>query len=106
MRFMNEYDLEFAERRLDPDLVPNRARLVAAVKALRVWADRNSDGWAYWPKPATAANRAMSHIESTTNRDNLRREWQDISDTELALSLWPIRSFLTRQGADWKEILP
>ena len=109
MRFMNEYDIERSMRETEfadaecSNPQPNRIKLLRAVNALRVWADENSDGWAYWPKPAKAAARAMEAIQP----DVTRRAWElpDVTDADLTKALSPIKAFLTRQGADWKAIL-
>ena len=106
MRFMNDYDLDSARRRYDPAVTPNRAYLVAAVSALMDWTNRNSDGWAYWPKPVRAAARAMELIASTTTAENTRRETEDATDAETAAAIRVIRSFLTRQGVAHESVLP
>ncbi len=105
MRYMNDYDLDSAERRYDPREVPNRARLTATVSALRDWTNHNSDGWAYWPKPCRAAARAIELIDSTTNAENDRREATDATAAETAAALRPIKAFLTRQGVAHEEVL-
>ena len=106
MRFMNDYDLDSAARRYNPAVTPNRAYLVAVVSALRNWTDRNSDGWAYWPKPVRAAARAIELIDSSTTAENDRRAAVDATDAETAAALSVIRSFLTRQGVAHESVLP
>lgn len=105
MKYMNDYDLDNAARRYDPNVVPNRAKLTKVISRLMEWTNQNSDGWAYWPKPVRAAARAMELIESTTNPENERREREDASDAETASALRPIKSFLTRMGVDHSIIL-
>lgn len=100
MRFMNDYDLESAARRYDPDVVPKRAALVLVVVALANWANDNSDGWAYWPKPCRSAAKAIALIESTAYPEYERRQHEDATDAEFKAALTPIKSFLTRQGAN------
>lgn len=100
MRFMNEYDLAHAIQRFDAAGATNRLRIARVVDRLRQWADETSDGWAFWPKPARAANRAMALIESTTNAENERQEEVDATDAETELALRQIKTFLTRQGVD------
>ena len=102
---MNDYDLDNAARRYDPNAVPNRANLTKVVSRLMAWTNQNSDGWAYWPKPVRAAARAMELIESTTNPENERREREDASDAETVSALRPIKSFLTRMGVDHSTII-
>jgi hypothetical protein len=101
MLYMNDYDLAYAARRFGrgwSSNTPNRAALVAHVDALRRWADDNSDGWAYWPKPARAARRAMELIQSTTNAANYAQEREDITDREFREALRPIKAFYKRHG--------
>lgn len=107
---MNDYDLASAANRYDPEVVPNRARLVIIVTNLAEWANRNSDGWCYWPKPCRAAATAIGHIESTAYPEYDRRQREDISDAEMTAALRPIKAFLTRarnQGmADTNTVIP
>lgn len=107
MRFMNEFDLAQAEQRFSRGNTPNRERVVHAVDRLREWADANSDGWAYWPKPARAADKAMALIESRTSRENDAQEREDITDAEMVAAVRPIKAFLTRQrvSAEDREVI-
>ena len=108
MKYMNEVDIHMAKRRFTRGHTPYRAALVFTVTELRDWADLNSDGWAYWRKPVQAAQRAISHIASTTNEENDRRVREDISLEEFKAAIRPIKSFLTREkvsDADRKLIL-
>lgn len=79
----------------------NTARAVMVLDRLMVWTNRNSDGWAYWPKPMRAASQLARLVEDRTNRRNL----DDITDHELKKALVPIKSFLTRQGVAHSEII-
>ena len=106
MKFMNEYDLIHAQQRFDPYVTPRRAELVTVVVKLADWADHNSDGWAYWPKPCQAAKTAIGHIESRTSRENDEQERYDITDSQFTAALRPIKSFLTRQGVAHSEVIP
>lgn len=103
---MNDYDRARALRTFDPTTTPNRAYAAAVVANLAAWADRNSDGWAYWPKPARAAERVMRLVASTTNAENARRERIDATDAELTAALRPVKAFLTRHGVPHAEVLP
>ena len=103
MLYMNDYDLHFARQRFTRSSTPNRLALVMVVDNLREWADNHSDGWAYWPKPARAAAKAMEQIASTTNVQNRAQEAQDITDAELLAAVRPIKAFLTRQKADPRD---
>lgn len=104
MLYMNEYDLAKARDRFWN--TPNRVKLADVVTNLAMWADRNSDGWASWPAAARAAKRAMEHIRSTTSAENRRQEAEDITDAEVQAALRPIKTFLTRQGIHYSEIIP
>ena len=106
MRFMNEYDIDTAQRRFDPGQTPNRAHLAATVAALRDWANRNSDGWVYWPKPARAAARAMELIDGYTTRERIEQEETDATDAEVTAALRPIKALLTRQGVRHETVIP
>ena len=106
MLFMNEWDIERAVRTYDPNVTPNRAQLARTVANLRIWANQNSDGWVYWPKPCQAAKRAIEQIESTTNREDDYRRRNDITDAEYKAALRPIKSFLTRHGVPHDVVIP
>jgi hypothetical protein len=106
MRFMNEYDLFSAQRRYEPGRVPNRAYLTQVVMALADWANHNSDGWAYWPKPCRAAARAIELVESTASPEYDRRQREDATEAEVQAALRPIKAFLTRQGVRHETVLP
>lgn len=99
MRFMNDYDLDQAVSRFTRATKPNRLALALVVRNLAEWADNHSDGWAYWPKPARAADKAMALIESRTWAENEAQEAEDITDAQMREAVRPIRSFLTRTGA-------
>ena len=103
MRFMNEFDLHFASQRFGGGRTPNRLALVLLVNNMRDYADGHSDGWAYWPKPARACDKAMALIESRTNRENDEQERHDITDAEMLAAARPIKAFLTRQRVDSAE---
>lgn len=105
MRYMNDYDLDHAMRRFSQGRTPNRLALALSVKALADWANNNSDGWAYWPKPARAADKAMALIESRTNAENDEQERTDCTDAEFKAAMRPIKSFLTRQGVPYSEVM-
>lgn len=105
--FMNEWDIEDARARFTRSSTSNRLALAIVVDRLREWADENSDGWAYWPKPLRAAQRAIEHIESRTYAANVAQETTDITRAEMLAAVRPIKSFLTRQGvsAERKELI-
>lgn len=92
MRYMNEFDLHNARQYYVRGTQPNRLALVMVVDALRNWADQNSDGWAYWPKPVRAASKAMELIDG--------REATDVTNAEMMAAVKPIKAFLTRQRVE------
>lgn len=100
MKFMNDYDLARAIQRFDAAEATNRLKVARTVDRLRQWADANSDGWAYWPKPGRAAAKAITLVESRTHLENERQEEVDATEAEVKAALAPIKSFLTRQGVD------
>lgn len=105
MNFMNEYDLGTAIQRFDAAETMNRLHVARTVSRLAMWANRNSDGWAYWPKPVRAAAKAMALIESRTYAENERQEEVDATDAEVTKALAPIKAFLTRQGVAHEDVL-
>lgn len=102
MRFMNDYDLEMAQRRFTRDTAPNRLALAITVNRLREWADTVSDGWAYWPKPAKAAANAMELIDGLNRAD----ERNDITEQEMLTAVRPIKSFLSRMAKTQHGLYP
>lgn len=105
MKFMNEYDIGRATLRFSRGDTPNRLRLAEVIENLMLWANRNSDGWAYWPKPCRAARKAIELVESRTNAENDEQEQTDATDAEVKAALVPIKSFLTRHGVAHSEVL-
>lgn len=103
MRFMNEFDLMMAKRRHADN--PIILTAVTQVELLMVWANSNSDGWAYWPKPARAAAKMMELIEGNGTNEAIR----DTSRATVAAykkALSPIKAFRTKQGADFAVLAP
>lgn len=96
---MNDHDIQDAVFRFGL-CAPNRAHVARVVRNLSMWANENSDGWAYWPKPARAAAKAMEQIQSTTSMENVLQEQKDLTRAEALTAVRPIRAFLTRQGVD------
>lgn len=99
MRYMNDYDLDHAVSRFTRASTPNRLALALTVRTLAEETDKVSDGWHSWSKPARAADKAMSMIESRTYAENQAQEAEDITDAELVAAMRPIRSFLTRHAS-------
>lgn len=98
MRYMNDFDLARACQRYTEERTPRRLALTLVVTALAEQTNRVSDGWAYWPKPCRAADKAISLIESTAYPEYERRQREDITEAEFKAALTPIKSFLTRHA--------
>jgi hypothetical protein len=98
MQFMNDYDLYSARARFARAETPNRLALAEVVDQLREETDKVSDGWAYWPKPCRAADKAMTLINSRTSRENDEQERNDITEAEKVAAVKPIKAFLTRHA--------
>lgn len=96
MKHMNEYDIARARQAYGQGRTPNRLALVLVIDQLADWANYHSDGWAYWPKPRQAAQKAIALVDSTTNAENERREREDITDAETVAAVRPVKAFCTR----------
>lgn len=96
MRFMNEWDIDQAVRQWasHPILGPATRTLAN----LRDAANANSDGWAYWPKPARAAARLMEMIERDGTNKYVTGPRHDVSVEEYRAALRPIKTFRTRHA--------
>jgi hypothetical protein len=94
MRFMNSWDIDRSVAVYDrhPILGPASKTL----QNLERWTNENSDGWAYWPKPCRAAKKLMELLD----RDPRYGE-DDVTEADYKAALQPIKSFRTRQGADF-----
>lgn len=98
MQFMNQYEITDAVERYvhHPILGPATRTL----HNLEVAADQNSDGWAYWPKPARAAAQLMRLIGGTrTYLDNPERTEVTVGMYRRALA--PVKAFRTRSGINF-----
>jgi hypothetical protein len=99
MLFLNRYEIAKAA-----DLYYEHPILGPATRTLlnlRIAADENSDGWAYWPKPVRAAAKLMTLIGTTRSYlDNPERT--DVTMTEYKKALVPIKAFRTRSGIDFE----
>jgi hypothetical protein len=96
---LNEYDIEEAQIKAAHEV--NRPNLQAAVLTLArlmEWTNANSDGWAYWTKPVTAAKRLQGEIDLRYFQPSPMDE--DLSAQNLKRAYTPIKAFLTRQGVD------
>lgn len=97
MRYMNDYDLTRAEERFGDHPILGPA--VVTLGNLMEWANANSDGWAYWPKPARAAAKLMELIEGDGSWFYREQVADTVTVAEYRAALRPIKAFRTRHGA-------
>lgn len=101
----NEFDIETATLQACEDFHrPNLQAAVLTLHRLMDWTNANSDGWAYWRKPAAASKR----LQEVVYREYCGR-WENRSDADISLAELrglhtPIRAFLTRQGVAHSEV--
>lgn len=106
MMFMNEYEVEeTVDRWHTIGGVPNLREASLALQSLVTWTNQNSDGWPYWSKPCKAAARLQEALTEANARSRRCEVQRDMTSQELTAALRPVKSFLTRQGADWRMIL-
>jgi hypothetical protein len=106
--FMNDYEIHSAQQRYGAQSgQPNLGKATDNLAALADWANANSDGWAYWPKPRRAAKRLQELIQAAdkASRDYSTDGTADITAADLTKALAPIKAFLTRQGVDHSTVL-
>jgi len=98
MLFLNEWEVNDREIRFNGGHTPVLGRAATILGNLVRWTNRNSDGWAYWPKPRRASKSLQALLY------DIRRE-NDITEAELSKALAPVKAFLTRQGVDHDIVL-
>lgn len=102
---MNEREIEEALRWFDEEDQPNLIHGARVLYRLVRWTNGCSDGWPYWHKPRRASQKLQELV--LAGRERNRRNYgdlHDITETELKRAFSPIKSMLTRQGADHKEV--
>jgi hypothetical protein len=92
MNFMNEWEIEDAVLQFRDDRILGAA--AQTLSNLCELANTNSDGWAYWPKPARAANKLMCLLQGAMNR----REPLKVTSAQVRGAYSPIKAFLTREN--------
>ena len=90
MRFMNEYEIDEAQERFKSH--PALGPATETLSRLRLLANHNSDGWAYWPKPVRAANKLMELIPSPYG------ETPEVTVAQVKKAFVPIKAFLAREN--------
>lgn len=104
MRFMNDFDIDQAARHHSDN--PVLAAAIETISNLRDWANNNSDGWAYWPKPARSAAKLMELIEGNGTWQARQDADERATPAAYAAALRPIKAFRTRMHADFEIVLP
>lgn len=109
--YMNVYEIGEATRLFDTDETPNLDRAARALYHLMRWTNSHSDGWVYWVKPQRAATRLMDLLGAHTYAarfgyyQGTATPLRDATPAELTAALRPVKSFLTRQGEDWRTVI-
>jgi hypothetical protein len=93
-RYMNDYDIDRAARQYADHPVLSDA--VQTLADLKHWTDHNSDGWAYWPKPARAAAQLMELIAGNGTYADEQRIMATTTQDMLDRALRPIKAFRTK----------
>lgn len=104
MLYMNAYEIEEARARYASHPVLGPATRTLA--NLADWTNRNSDGWAYWPKPVRAAERLQRLIQGKVPESRWDDERADATPEVLAAALRPVKAFRTRHDADFEIVQP
>lgn len=102
--WMNEYDIEDALRLTAHFELPNARRGAEILSRLKDWTNNNSDGWPYWQKPAKAADKLMTALQSSIQASR-QSDNTDMTEAQLKAALTPVKAFLTRQGVEHAEII-
>lgn len=100
MKFMNEWDISDAAILWQDHPVLGPAS--RTLENLRDAANENSDGWAYWPKPARAARLLMELIEGDGTNAFRDGEREDATPEKLRKALAPIKRFRTTSGLEFE----
>lgn len=102
---LNEFQIENAQREAAYDFHrPNLQAAVLTLARLMEWTNSNSDGWAYWKKPAAASKKLQTLVDERYAIHRHADVDEDVSARDLKAAYTPIKSFLTRQGVDHSVI--
>ena len=105
MTWMNEWDVEKAyESSAHRDDVPVLAAAAETLYGLMRWTNQNSDGWAYWNKPAKAAEKLQALIDPVVGWNG--HIDHDLTAAEVKKAYSPIKSFLARQIREGRYVDP
>ncbi len=105
MMFFNEFEIDdaIACANREQHEVAGQAALI--LRNLKEWTNSHSDGWPYWSAPSRAAAQLQEQLYLRYHAAYDRRIESDMSPSQLAGVLRPIKSMLTKHGADWREVL-
>lgn len=104
MRFMNEGEVEmWAERYADHPVIGPATRTLASLMEA---ANDNSDGWAFWPKPARSAAKLMELLQGDGTWAAANAVETRVTPAAVRAALGPIKSFRTRSGIQFEIYEP
>lgn len=103
---MNEYEIEDAMEWFDEEDQPNLTHAARVLHRLMRWTNGCSDGWPYWAKPRRASEKLQALVLAgrEQNRTNYAGDLIDVTEAEVKAAFTPIKSLLTREGADHSEV--
>ena len=104
--YLNEFEVEDAERVFHLEGHPNLYRGAQIVHELMDYADANSDGWHVWKAPRKAADRLIETVDYGRREHLHGRLFGDIREEQLNSLLRPVKAFLTREKVDYRADLP
>lgn len=105
MQYLNAYEIDTALDAFDGDETPNLCAAAQTLANLADWTNENSDGWAYWAKPKNAAKALINQISDSLSDYHRSGTADDTTGPHLKKCYTPIKSFLTKQGVDWRTII-
>jgi hypothetical protein len=91
--WMNQSEIEWAARQTHE--CPNVRKGVNLLLRLMQAVNEQSDGWAYWPAPAKAAEKLTDLLGTAGNLNHGTHG--TISTADLRKAITPIRTMVTRQ---------
>ncbi|AMM44250.1 hypothetical protein BJD78_gp80 [Arthrobacter phage KellEzio] len=99
MLFMNSDEIDDLQDYFrGPEIPENVRKAAAALQRLKDWTNENSDGWAYWKAPLTAANTLMARLMEAESAWRAGRPVPYMTDDELYQLMGPIQSLLAQHA--------
>lgn len=105
MTWMNEYEINELQCRLDPEECPKLVEAAKALSRLVDWTNGRSDGWAYWRKPSQASIRLQERLQLAEDARRRNGAVDDLTKDEWSRLFRPIRQFLSDQKVDDPDML-